>query len=67
LLSHELIHCQQHERLGSLGNFGYHYFKEYKKAGEIYRNNQLEVEAFEFEKEFAEGLSKKIPGTYRPR
>ncbi len=67
LLSHELIHCQQHERLGSLGNFGYHYFKEYKKAGETYRNNQLEVEAFDFEKEFAEELSQKMPGSYRAR
>ncbi|MGL5195135.1 MAG: hypothetical protein ACRC8Y_16270 [Chroococcales cyanobacterium] len=67
LLSHELIHCQQHERLGSLGNFGYHYFKEYKKAGESYRNNQMEVEAFDFEKEFAEWLSKKMPGSYRSR
>ena len=33
LLAHELVHTRQFEKYGrSYSNFGYHYFKEYKKA-----------------------------------
>ncbi|MBK4729211.1 DUF4157 domain-containing protein [Oxynema sp. CENA135] len=60
LLAHELTHCQQYEQLGSLGKFGYEYFKEYKKANENYRDNKLEQEAFTLEKEFARWLSEQI-------
>jgi hypothetical protein len=47
LLGHELTHVQQFERFGgSLSEFGYQYFKEYKKAGLDYRSNALEAEAY---------------------
>ncbi|MEO6812004.1 MAG: DUF4157 domain-containing protein, partial [Isosphaeraceae bacterium] len=46
LLIHELTHVQQYQRFGSsLSNFGYEYFKEYKKGGLNYENNKLEKEA----------------------
>ncbi|NEO00909.1 MAG: hypothetical protein F6K50_37455 [Moorea sp. SIO3I7] len=53
LLAHELIHSQQCQRHGGYYGFGYHYFKEYKKANQNYRNNKLEQEAFTFEDQFA--------------
>jgi hypothetical protein len=38
-------------------HFGFHYFREYKRAGQSYENNRLEREAFDFEAQFAsEGL-----------
>jgi hypothetical protein len=46
-LIHELTHAQQYERFGaSLSNFGYEYFKEYKKGGLSYESNKLEKEAY---------------------
>lgn len=48
LLAHELFHSRQCEQLGGAGKFGYHYFKEYKKAGQNYENNKLEREARDF-------------------
>lgn len=45
LLAHELQHSRQCENLGGMSNFGYRYFKEYKKAGQSYENNSLEREA----------------------
>ena len=45
LLAHELQHSRQCENLGGMSNFGYRYFKEYKKAGQSYANNALEREA----------------------
>jgi hypothetical protein len=46
ILSHEMMHVKQFERYDkSLSNFGYHYFKEYKKANENYAKNKLEKEA----------------------
>lgn len=48
LLAHELIHTQQFEKHDrSYSKFGYHYFKEYKKANLSYKNNKLEREAYE--------------------
>ncbi|QDT98026.1 hypothetical protein [Gimesia aquarii] len=48
LMSHELMHSRQYERFRkSLSNFGYQYFKEYKRSNQNYRNNKLEVEAYE--------------------
>ncbi|WP_437807797.1 eCIS core domain-containing protein [Sorangium sp. So ce1078] len=48
LLAHELVHVQQFERFGSsLSEFGYQYFREYKRADQNYENNKLEREAFE--------------------
>ncbi len=48
LLAHELVHARQCEQLGGTGKFGYHYFKEFKKAGQNYENNALEREARDF-------------------
>jgi hypothetical protein len=46
ILIHELTHAQQYDRFkGSLSNFGYEYFKAYKKANLNYANNKLEKEA----------------------
>ena len=45
--THELTHAQQYVRFGeSLGEFGYQYFLNYKKANQNYRDNSLEVEAY---------------------
>ena len=46
-LIHELTHAQQYERFGSsLSNFGYEYFKAYKKGGLSYEANKLEKDAY---------------------
>ncbi|NES83660.1 MAG: hypothetical protein F6K10_20860 [Moorea sp. SIO2B7] len=52
LIAHEMVHSQQCKRLGGASNFGYKYFKEYKRANQNYRNNQLEREAYDFEAKF---------------
>lgn len=67
LLAHELIHCKQYEELGSLGKFGYHYFKEYKRAGESYKGNKFEQEAFAFEAEFGKKVAKEMKKKYSPQ
>ncbi|MGC9504319.1 eCIS core domain-containing protein [Baaleninema sp.] len=56
LLAHELIHVRQSEELGGLGEFGYQYFLEYKRADRVYENNIFEKEAFAFEKRFTHWL-----------
>jgi len=56
-LSHEMIHSKQCEELGGEGEFGFHYFREFKRAGENYENNKLEQEAYSFENQFASSLS----------
>lgn len=48
LIAHELVHSAQCEKLGGASNFGYHYFKQYKRANQVYRNNKLEREAFDY-------------------
>jgi hypothetical protein len=51
MLRHEMMHARQYERFDkSLSNFGYHYFKEYKKANQNYEKNKLEREAFAAER-----------------
>jgi hypothetical protein len=52
-LSHEMTHSRQCEQLGGEGKFGFHYFREYKRAGQNYENNKLEREAFNFQNQFA--------------
>jgi hypothetical protein len=47
LLAHELRHAQQCQESGGEGKFGYHYFREYKRAGQNYENNSLEKSADE--------------------
>ncbi|MBD1936707.1 DUF4157 domain-containing protein [Microcoleus sp. FACHB-68] len=64
LLAHELVHVKQYENLGSLNEFGYEYFKEYERAGQSYRHNIMEREAFEFEAEFAKWLSQELRKPY---
>jgi hypothetical protein len=48
LLAHELVHARQCQQLGGMGKFGFHYFREFKRAGLNYRNNKLEREAYDF-------------------
>jgi hypothetical protein len=56
LLAHELRHSQQCQELGGEGKFGYHYFKEYKRAGQNYENNSLEQSAQERAKTIASSV-----------
>lgn len=74
-LIHELVHVKQYERYGSsLSNFGYHYFKNYKRANLSYENNKLEREAYETEarlfpqvwRDFQRRVSGGGPGSARP-
>jgi hypothetical protein len=60
LLAHELIHSKQCENLGGMTQFGYHYFKEYKRGGQNYANNAMEKEAKAFEGQFEGWLSQEI-------
>jgi hypothetical protein len=60
LLAHELTHSKQCEQLGGAGKFGFHYFREYKRAGQNYENNKLEREAYAFEEQFERELPKEI-------
>lgn len=57
LLAHELTHSKQCQQLGGEGKFGYHYFKEFKKAGQNYENNKLEKEAYAFQAQFESQLA----------
>ena len=56
LLAHELTHSRQCQNYGGAGTFGFHYFREYKRAGQNYANNRLEREASAFEKQFSAWL-----------
>ena len=51
-LSHEMTHSKQCEQLGGEGKFGFHYFREFKRAGQNYENNKLEREAYGFQEKF---------------
>ena len=59
-LSHEMTHSKQCEELGGEGKFGFHYFREFKRAGQNYENNKLEREAYGFEEQFAGGLRNQL-------
>ena len=64
LLAHELVHTEQFARLGdSYSNFGYHYFKNYKKANQEYAGNKMEREAYELASE----VMNKLRGTANER
>lgn len=56
LLAHELGCSKQCEKLGGKAKFGYYDFKEFKKAGQNYENNQLAREANDFQGQFARWL-----------
>ncbi|MDV2994617.1 MAG: hypothetical protein N4J56_004271 [Chroococcidiopsis sp. SAG 2025] len=60
LLAHELVHSMQCERLGGTTQFGYLYFKEFKRAGQSYKDNKLETEAKDFQKQFAGWLTHQL-------
>lgn len=60
LLAHELVHARQCEQLGGMIRFGYSYFKEFKKAGQNYKDNQLEIEAKDFQIQFAGWLTPQL-------
>ncbi|MBD2078673.1 hypothetical protein [Leptolyngbya sp. FACHB-17] len=66
LLAHELVHSKQCEQLGGTGKFGFHYFREYKRAGQNYENNKLEREAYDFGKQFATWLSNQLASNPAP-
>ncbi|MGE0535578.1 MAG: hypothetical protein AB7O68_11435 [Pirellulales bacterium] len=58
LLAHELVHVQQFEKFGkSYSNFGYHYFKEFKRANLKYEDNKLEKQAESRTKEILDSLT----------
>lgn len=59
-LAHELIHSRQCHLLGGADEFGYHYFREFKRAGQSYEDNKLEREANKFEIRFAGWLSNQL-------
>lgn len=56
VLSHEMVHVRQCKRLGGHEQFGYNYFKEFKRAGQAYEKNKLEQEAYKFQAKFAKTL-----------
>jgi hypothetical protein len=56
VLAHEIVHVRQCQQLGGIKQFGYTYFKEYKRANQKYEKNKLEKEAFVFQKKFAASL-----------
>jgi Domain of unknown function (DUF4157) len=56
VLAHEMVHVRQCQQLGGIKQFGYTYFKEYKRANQKYEKNKLEKEAFVFQKKFATSL-----------
>jgi hypothetical protein len=55
-LAHEMVHVRQCQQLGGIKQFGYTYFKEYKRANQKYEKNKLEKEAFVFQKRFAASI-----------
>ena len=56
VLAHEMVHVRQCQKLGGMKQFGYAYFKAYKRANQKYEKNKLEKEAFSFQKKFAASL-----------
>lgn len=60
LLAHELIHSRQCEQFGGAGKFGYYYFREFNRADQSYESNKLEMEANDFERQFAGWLSNQL-------
>jgi hypothetical protein len=60
LLAHELVHSRQCQSLGGAGKFGFHYFREFKRAGLGYDGNKLEKEADSFSKQIASSFSSSL-------
>jgi hypothetical protein len=60
LLAHELVHSRQCQSLGGAGKFGFHYFREFKRAGLGYDGNKLEKEADSFSKQIASSFGSSL-------
>jgi hypothetical protein len=56
ILAHEMVHAQQCEKLGGFDRFGYRYFIEFRRSGQIYARNKMEKEAYDLQKRFAKTL-----------
>jgi CVNH domain/Domain of unknown function (DUF4157) len=56
LLAHEMKHVEQCKQLGGEGGFGFHYFREYKRANLDYANNIMEVDARNSARDFARNV-----------
>ncbi|MEE3718067.1 hypothetical protein V2H45_15100 [Tumidithrix elongata RA019] len=56
ILAHEMVHARQCEQLGGFDQFGYRYFIEFRRAGQIYVRNKMEKEAYDLQKRFAKTL-----------
>jgi hypothetical protein len=56
VLAHEMVHVRQCQQFGGIEQFGYAYFKEYKRANQKYERNKLEREAFILQRKFAASL-----------
>lgn len=56
LLAHEVRHSQQCRERGGEGGFGFHYFREYKRAGQNYANNSMEVDAENTARDFTRNV-----------
>jgi Domain of unknown function (DUF4157) len=52
LLAHEMRHSQQCSERGGEGSFGFHYFREYKRADQNYANNSMEIDAVNTARDF---------------
>lgn len=66
ILARELVHSGRCQQLGGASQFGYYYFKEYKKAGQNYANNLMEIMADKFDKQFAGWLSQQLANSQIP-
>lgn len=64
LLAHELRHSEQCRETGGEGKFGFHYFREFKRANQNYENNKMEVDARRAADDFA---AKYYAGELLPR
>jgi hypothetical protein len=56
LLAHEIRHSEQCRERGGEGSFGFHYFREYKRAGQNYANNSMEIDAENTARDFARNI-----------
>ncbi|WP_206603131.1 hypothetical protein [Leptolyngbya ohadii] len=56
LLTHEIRHSQQCRERGGEGSFGFHYFREYKRAGQNYATNSMEVDAENTARDFTRNV-----------
>lgn len=53
ILSHEMVHSRQCQNLGGAAAFGRAYFIDYKRGGYDYNNIRMEIEAYDFDRQFS--------------